>query len=77
MQFDNMAVAATIRQLRTERGLSQEVLSSFAQIARSHLSMIETGRMHPNFETLWRIAQALDMRPSELVAKIELLCRDD
>ena len=32
MQFDNMAVAATIRQLRTERGLSQEVLSSFAQI---------------------------------------------
>ena len=25
----------------------------------------------PNFETLWKLANALDMRPSELVALIE------
>jgi len=33
--------------------------------------MIENGDKQANFETLWKIANALDMRPSELVALIE------
>lgn len=71
MQFDNAAVGRTIRALRRERKLSQDVLSGFAGIARTHLSMIETGAKQANFETIWKIAQALDMRPSELVERIE------
>lgn len=71
MQFDNRAVGGAIRSLRKKRGLSQEVLSGLAGIARTHLTMIESGAKQPNFETLWRIALALDMRPSELVAAIE------
>lgn len=71
MQFDNKAVGRTICKLREEKGVSQEVLSGLAGIARTHLSMIETGAKQPNFETLWKIALALDMMPSELVAKIE------
>lgn len=45
--------------------------SSSRRIARTHLSMIETGAKQANFETIWKIAQALDMRPSELVERIE------
>lgn len=71
MQFDNEAVGKTIRTLRKERGLSQDVLSGFAGIARTHLTMIENGTKQANFETLWRIARAFDMRPSELVRRIE------
>ncbi|MBO5034991.1 MAG: helix-turn-helix transcriptional regulator [Oscillospiraceae bacterium] len=71
MQFDNKAVGKTIRTLRRERGLSQDVLSGFAGIARTHLTMIENGTKQANFETLWRIARAFDMRPSELVRRIE------
>lgn len=71
MQFDNKAVGKTIRTLRKERGLSQDVLSGFAGIARTHLTMIENGTKQANFETLWRIARAFDMRPSELVRRIE------
>lgn len=71
MSFDNGAVGAAIRRLRKERGLSQEVLSGLAGIARTHLTMIESGAKQANFETLWRIAGALDMRASELVAQIE------
>lgn len=71
MQFQNDAVGRTIRSLRKGRGLSQDVLSGLAGIARTHLTMIETGAKQANFETLWRIALALDMRPSELVARIE------
>ena len=71
MQFDNNAVGRIIRSLRKKKGVSQDVLSGFAGIARSHLSMIENGKKQANFETIWKIANALDMRPSELVALIE------
>ena len=71
MQFDNKAVGKTIRKLRNTKGVSQDVLSGFAGIARTHLTMIENGDKQANFETLWKIAGALDMRPSELVALIE------
>ena len=71
MQFDNYAVGKAIRDLRKEKGISQDVLSGFAGIARTHLTMIENGTKQANFETLWKIALALDIRPSELVARIE------
>lgn len=70
-QFDNFAVGKAIRDLRKEKGISQDVLSGFAGIARTHLTMIENGTKQANFETLWKIALALDIRPSELVARIE------
>ena len=72
MQFDNNAVGRTIRRLRNKKVISQDVLSGFAGIARTHLTMIENGDKQANFETLWKIAYALDMRPSELVALIEV-----
>lgn len=71
MQFDNSAVGKTIRALRKEKGVSQDVLSKSAGIARTHLTMIENGSKQANFETLWRLATALELRPSELVAQIE------
>ena len=71
VQFDNFAVGKVIRDLRKEKGISQDVLSGFAGIARTHLTMIENGTKQANFETLWKIALALDIRPSELVARIE------
>lgn len=71
MQFDNFAVGKAIRDLRKEKGISQDVLSGFAGIARTHLTMIENGTKQANFETLWKNALALDIRPSELVARIE------
>lgn len=71
MQFNSSAVGRAIQRLRNEKGLSQEVLSGLAGMARSHLSMIENGSKKPNFETIWRLAVALDLSPSALVAEIE------
>lgn len=70
-EFDRTAAGRVIRRLRKERGQSQELLSGLAGIARSHLAMIETGAKQPNFETLWRIANALELPPHSLVALIE------
>ena len=71
MEFKNKAVAVVVQRLRTERRQSQEVLSGLAAMARSHLSMVETGDMLPTLPTVWRLAEAFDMRPSKLVALIE------
>ena len=76
MQYQQNAVGETIRRLRMEKNMSQELLSGLAGIARTHLSMIETGRKQANFEKIWRLALALGLRPSELVAKIEQTCQN-
>jgi len=72
IEFNRLAAGKVIRRLRKERNLSQEVFSGFADIARSHLAMIEGGSKQPNFETIWRIANAFNMPPHELVKRIEL-----
>ena len=70
-EFDNAVVAETIKELRERHGYNQEVLSGLAGISRSHLSMIENNVKKPNFETIWKLAIAFGLRPSELVALIE------
>ena len=71
MDFRNDSVGKAIRTLRKRKGMTQEVLSGLANIARSHLGMIETGKKKANFETIWRIAIAFGMTPSDLVRLIE------
>ena len=71
MYPDQINIGSVIHRLRIQRGMTQEMLNGFAGIARTHLSMIENGSKLPNLDTLWRIALALDMKPSELVAAIE------
>lgn len=73
MKFNSKIIGNVIRQKRTQKGMTQEMLSGFAGIAHTHLTMIENGTQKPNFETIWRIAIALGMRPSELVAEVESL----
>ena len=43
VEFNKFAVGRVVRQLRKNRGLSQEVFSGLVGIARSHLAMIESG----------------------------------
>lgn len=69
--YDKYAVGKTIRRLRKEAQLSQEVLSGLAGIGRTHIAMIETGKKQANFETLWKISNALNIYPSHLVEEIE------
>jgi len=71
MSFDNKIVGRVIREVRNSKKLSQETLSGLSGMARTHLSMIETGDKQPNFETIWKVAEALDLKPSQLVKMIE------
>lgn len=71
IEFNKFAVGHVVRRLRKDRGLSQEVFSGLAGIARSHLAMIESGSKQANFETIWRISNAFDMLPHEFVRLVE------
>lgn len=71
MRYDSRVTGQVIGRLRVKRGMTQEVLSGLAGIARSHLAMIENGAKSPNVDTLWRLAAALGLRLSELVQLIE------
>ncbi len=69
--LDAAVVGRVIQDYREQKGLSQEVVSGFADIGRTHLSAIERGERKPTLETFFRICDALQVRPSELMAKIE------
>ena len=71
MPYENKIYGLVIMELRKERRMSQEVLSELAGIARSHLSMIETGNKKANVETLYRIAGALGLKLSEFFSLAE------
>ncbi len=71
MRYANKAVGIVISTLRVHKGLTQERLSGLAGIARSHLAALENGEKTAKLDTLWRIADALGIRPSELVRRVE------
>ena len=70
-KYDHTVTGRIIRELRLERGMSQEVLSGLAVVSRSHLAEIESGKDNANVETLWRIADALGIRLSDLMRRVE------
>ena len=69
--LDPIIVGEVICCFRRKRRLSQEVVSGFADIGRTHLSAIERGERKPTLETLYRISLALGVKMSEIVAEIE------
>lgn len=69
--LDSVIVGQVIQRFREERRQSQELVSGFAGIGRTHLSAIERGERKPTLETFFRISEALKVRPSVLMAAIE------
>ena len=64
-------VGQVLQRKREQKKLSQEVISGLAGIGRTHLSAIERGEQKPTLETFFKIAEALNIRPSVLMAEIE------
>ena len=64
-------IGNVIREIRKSKGMTQEVLSGLAELDRTHYSKIERGLRSPTVETLFKIARALDMKPHEIIMKIE------
>ena len=75
------ALAGKLRELRQERGITQERLAFLAQLHPTYISMLENGRKSPTVDALERISCALGVRISTIFASAEKscgqLCSDD
>jgi transcriptional regulator with XRE-family HTH domain len=60
-----------LRQLREERGWSQEQLAERADLNRSYLGEVERGRAVPSIVTVSKLAGALQIRLSSMIARCE------
>lgn len=69
--LDPVVVGRVIQQFREQKKQSQELVSGFAGIGRTHLSAIERGERKPTLETFFKIADALGVKPSVIMAAIE------
>jgi transcriptional regulator with XRE-family HTH domain len=61
---------ARVRTLRVERGLTQEDLAELANVHRTYLGGIERGSRNPSLDNIARLARALHVSISDLVAGI-------
>jgi transcriptional regulator with XRE-family HTH domain len=63
--------SSVLRQLREERGWSQEQLAERANLNRSYLGEVERGCASPSLITVSKLAGALEIRLSSLIARCE------
>jgi transcriptional regulator with XRE-family HTH domain len=70
------AFGDALRELREERGLSQEAAALACGIDRAYFGQLERAVKTPTLRTVWRIADGLKTRPSDLLTRAERLQRD-
>lgn len=63
--------ARNVQQTRAKRGLTLSGLSQRSGVAKSTLSLIESGRGNPTIETVWAIANALETPFGSLVERLD------
>src|SRR5690348_879918 len=54
-----LRLAASLRTLREEKGLTIGALAKQTRLSKSTISTIEAGTANPSLEVLWRLTQAL------------------
>lgn len=60
-----------IRQLRQQKGISQEELADLCGLHRTYISDVELGKRNVSLENIERLAQALDANVSDVFVEIE------
>jgi putative transcriptional regulator len=55
-----------VRQLRTDRGLSQAALAATLSVSRQTINSIEQGRYTPSLPLAMRLARHFDLRVEEV-----------
>lgn len=63
--------AKVLKEIRQEHGLSQQALADYCDLERVYISKLERGISMPSIEIIFRIAEVLEMKPNELVERID------
>lgn len=62
-----------LKQLRNEKGISQEELGFESGYHRTYISMLERGKKSPSLKTIFQLAKALDVNPSVIMDRLQAL----
>lgn len=65
------AFGKILRASRHQRGLSQEQLGFESGYHRTYISQLERGEKSPSITTVFHLARALNIAPSEMVRLVE------
>jgi transcriptional regulator with XRE-family HTH domain len=60
-------LAANMRRIRAEQGISQERLAELAELHRTYISTVERSQRNIGIDGIERIAKALKIRISDLL----------
>lgn len=66
-----MAFGQALRNLRTKRKWSQTDLALRADVDRNYISLIELGKNSPSVRLLFRLSDALNTSPADLLKDVE------
>lgn len=61
---------AALRRAREAKAMSQERLASAADLSQPYLSLVERGENSPTIDVVFRLCEALDVSPSELLDEV-------
>ena len=67
----DVAIGRALRRMRLAVGLTQEQLGLESGVQRNFISLIETGQNQPTITTIFKLAEALGIKPSALVIEAE------
>ncbi|HHV11834.1 MAG TPA: helix-turn-helix transcriptional regulator [Clostridiales bacterium] len=67
------ALATVLRNKRRLAGFSQEELAHRCNIDRTYISMLERKKRKPTINIVFKMCDALDVKPSDFILEIEQL----
>lgn len=65
------AIAAVLSELRKRGKISQRLLAFENDLHKSLISRLESAKNQPMFLSVWKVAEALGLKPSRFVALVE------
>lgn len=65
-----------LRELREKNNFSQEKLAEYCNLHTTYISLLERGHRQPTITTIFKLAKALNIKPSTLIEKVEKRVKD-
>lgn len=62
-----------LKQLRNEKGISQEELGFESGYHRTYISMLERGKKSPSLKTIFQLAKALRVNPTVIMDRLQAM----
>jgi transcriptional regulator with XRE-family HTH domain len=65
-----MAFGKRLRELRLQRGISQEKLAEIADLHRNYVGVLERGGQSASLDAICKLAHALKVKPADLLSTL-------